>query len=193
MYATNIYYLLEEMGGAKDFKVDLGNDIVGEMCIVSKGQKLWPKPAPKQAPVQTPPPKKEEAPAKPAPKEEKKPRSQEAKNTADVISLIIYIAIAAAVGQYAPDNFIPHVGVLALACVVGWTIIWNVTPALHTPLMSVTNAISGIVILSGMTMLEGKLYNKVQIMAAVSIFVAAINIGGGFWVTQKMLLMFKKK
>ena len=79
-----------------------------------------------------------------------------------------------------------------LACIVGWQVIWNVSPALHTPLMSVTNAISGIIIVGGMLQISGPLNSPTTILGAIAIFVGTINISGGFLVTQRMLKMFKR-
>jgi len=78
-----------------------------------------------------------------------------------------------------------------LACFVGWQVIWNVKPALHTPLMSVTNAISGIILVGGMLQLTGEL-NLTTILGAIAVLIAAINIAGGFLVTNRMLAMFRK-
>ena len=79
----------------------------------------------------------------------------------------------------------------ALACVVGWQVVWNVTPALHTPLMSVTNAISGIIVLGGMLQLTGPTSPALW-LGAIAVFLASINIAGGFLVTQRMLRMFRR-
>ena len=79
-----------------------------------------------------------------------------------------------------------------LACFVGYQVIWNVTPALHTPLMSVTNAISGIIVVGGMLQLTSSLDSPVTILGAVAVLVATINIAGGFLVTQRMLKMFRR-
>jgi NAD(P) transhydrogenase subunit alpha len=92
----------------------------------------------------------------------------------------------------APSELIAHFTVFALACVVGYQVIWNVTPALHTPLMSVTNAISGIIVIGGMLQVGGPLSSPAVLLAAVAILLAAINIAGGFLVTQRMLLMFRR-
>ncbi|NJM78027.1 MAG: NAD(P)(+) transhydrogenase (Re/Si-specific) subunit alpha, partial [Acaryochloridaceae cyanobacterium RU_4_10] len=95
-------------------------------------------------------------------------------------------------GLGAPASFLSHFIVFVLACFVGWQVIWNVTPALHTPLMSVTNAISGIIILGGMLQISGPLTSPTTILGAIAILVGTINIAGGFWVTQRMLNMFRK-
>ena len=95
------------------------------------------------------------------------------------------------VGAYAPADFMQHFIVFVLACFVGYQVIWNVTPALHTPLMSVTNAISGIIIV-GAVLQIGSSVPVVTILATVSVLIATINITGGFLVTKRMLAMFQK-
>ena len=97
-----------------------------------------------------------------------------------------------AFGQVAPSEFLSHLTVFALACVVGWQVIWNVTPALHTPLMSVTNAISGIIVIGGMLQVSGPASSPVTMLGASAILLATINVVGGFLVTQRMLRMFRK-
>jgi H+-translocating NAD(P) transhydrogenase subunit alpha len=90
------------------------------------------------------------------------------------------------------EAFLQHLTVFVLACVVGWHVIWNVTPALHTPLMSVTNAISGIIVLGGIVFAGRETFDEIAILGAVAILFATINIAGGFLVTQRMLRMFRK-
>ena len=96
------------------------------------------------------------------------------------------------VGVGAPPSFLSHFTVFVLACFVGWQVIWNVTPALHTPLMSVTNAISGIIIIGGMLQISGPLNSPTTILGAIAVLIGTINISGGFLVTQRMLKMFQK-
>ncbi len=91
------------------------------------------------------------------------------------------------------EAFVQHLTVFVLACFVGYQVVWKVTPALHTPLMSVTNAISGIIVVGAMLSLAPELTAATTILSAVAIFVACINIAGGFLVTQGMLSMFRKK
>ena len=95
------------------------------------------------------------------------------------------------IGSYAPASFMQHFIVFALACFVGFQVIWNVSHALHTPLMAVTNAISGIIIIGALLQL-GSSNNLVGILAAISVLIATINIVGGFMVTRRMLAMFQK-
>ena len=95
-------------------------------------------------------------------------------------------------GLVAPPAFLSHLTVFALACVVGWQVVWNVTPALHTPLMSVTNAISGIIVIGGMLQLNGPPASPAVMLGAAAILLSTINIAGGFLVTQRMLRMFHR-
>ena len=95
------------------------------------------------------------------------------------------------IGAYAPASFMQHFIVFALSCFVGFQVIWNVSHALHTPLMAVTNAISGIIII-GALLQFGSPNNLVGILAAISVLIATINIVGGFMVTRRMLAMFQK-
>jgi NAD(P) transhydrogenase subunit alpha len=96
------------------------------------------------------------------------------------------------VGVGAPASFLAHLTVFVLAIVVGWQVVWNVKPALHTPLMSVTNAISGIILIGGMLQLSGAPTSAPVLLGALAIFIAMINVAGGFWVTQRMLAMFQR-
>ena len=100
------------------------------------------------------------------------------------------IALGAA-AAFGPPALIEHLTVFVLACVLGWHLVWNVTPALHTPLMSVTNAISGIILIGGMLALFGGGSGALA-LGGVAILVAAINVAGGFLVTQRMLRMFRR-
>ena len=94
-------------------------------------------------------------------------------------------------GAYAPVSFMQHFIVFALSCFVGFQVIWNVSHALHTPLMAITNAISGIIIIGALLQI-GSPNGIVAILAAISVMIATINIVGGFMVTRRMLAMFQK-
>ena len=100
-------------------------------------------------------------------------------------------AAALAVGFILPPTFVSHLTVFALACIVGWQVVWNVTPALHTPLMSVTNAISGIIVVGGMLQL-GAATPTARWLGAAAILLSTINVAGGFLVTHRMLRMFRR-
>jgi NAD(P) transhydrogenase subunit alpha len=95
-------------------------------------------------------------------------------------------------GTVAPPAFLAHFTVFVLAIFVGYMVIWNVTPALHTPLMSVTNAISGIIVIGALLQIAGPLDSSVTILAGIAILIATINVFGGFLVTQRMLRMFRR-
>jgi NAD(P) transhydrogenase subunit alpha len=96
------------------------------------------------------------------------------------------------VGVSAPPSFLTHLTVFVLACFIGYQVIWNVTPALHTPLMSVTNAISGIIIVGGMLQITGGTASVAELLGLAATFVAMINVSGGFLVTHRMLKMFHR-
>ncbi len=106
----------------------------------------------------------------------------------------------ASLAAYAPQEFIQHFTVFVLACFIGWQVVWNVTPALHTPLMSVTNAISGIILVGGLLKGASGEINPAALLGehlpallgTIAVFVASINVFGGFLVTHRMLKMFRK-
>ena len=101
------------------------------------------------------------------------------------------IAVLFLLGRFAPGDFLQHFTVFILACFVGWQVVWSVTAALHTPLMSVTNAISGIIIVGGMLQI-GSGFDLATVLGALAVLLAAINVSGGFLVTQRMLKMFRR-
>ena len=107
---------------------------------------------------------------------------------------LVLAVIFAGIGLSDNSDFVNHFSVFVLAVFVGWQVVWNVSPALHTPLMSVTNAISGIIIIGGMLELGGFGGDKslAAILGAIAILVAAINVAGGFYVTHRMLAMFRR-
>ena len=112
-------------------------------------------------------------------------------NWASIVMLALAAIALVGVAFTQDRGFITDVTVFVLACIVGWQVIWNVTAALHTPLMSVTNAISGIILIGGMIQV-GASNGPAALLGAIAIFVATINIAGGFLVTHRMLKMFRK-
>jgi NAD(P) transhydrogenase subunit alpha len=115
------------------------------------------------------------------------------------VALGAAVLLLGAAGLFGPPELLQHLTVFLLACVVGWHVVWNVTPALHTPLMSVTNAISGIILIGGMLVVtagagaaSGQLAGVAAILGGLAILLASINVAGGFLVTQRMLKMFRK-
>jgi H+-translocating NAD(P) transhydrogenase subunit alpha len=188
LYGTNLLHLLAEMGGGKSFHIDLENPIVRGAIVVHEGALLWPPPR------VAPPPKPAATSAKPAtPVAKAGAHGAAAPGKGVHLGVMIgAFAILALIGMFAPKDLVSHLTVFVLACFVGWQVVWNVTPALHTPLMSVTNAISGIILVGGMLQISGPLPNIVKLLAAVAVLLATINIAGGFMVTQRMLRMFQK-
>ncbi len=196
LYANNIYHLLHDMGGAEGWKVDMEDEVVRGALVSHDGAVTWPPPKPSSPPQ--PPPKVEpkSAASLPETRQVAEKGVERQKDAADLRGPLTLIAAAVAmtgIGFYAPEGFIAHLTVFVLACFVGWQVVWNVTPALHTPLMSVTNAISGIIIVGGMlSQKAGMESSPAAILGAVAILIAMINVSGGFLVTKRMLQMFRK-
>jgi len=186
LYGNNLAHLLSDMGGGANFKVDLENEVVRRSLVLHNGTLMWP--PPKQE-VAAPPTVAAAKPAAAVAIAKAPPR----RGIGTVIALGIAAVALIALGLVAPPSFLSHLTVFALACVVGWQVVWNVTPALHTPLMSVTNAISGIIVIGGMLQVSGPLSQPAVIIGAVAILLATINIAGGFLVTQRMLRMFVRR
>ncbi|MBV9242578.1 MAG: NAD(P) transhydrogenase subunit alpha, partial [Acidobacteria bacterium] len=113
--------------------------------------------------------------------------------TVNTATLLVAAVVLGLLGVVAPASMLGHFTVFVLACFVGFQVVWNVKPALHTPLMSVTNAISGIILVGGMLQLTSSTTPTLTvILGAVAVLIAAINIAGGFLVTNRMLGMFRK-
>ncbi|MCB9566116.1 MAG: Re/Si-specific NAD(P)(+) transhydrogenase subunit alpha [Myxococcales bacterium] len=185
LYGSNLCHLLDDMGKNDGFKVNLEDVVVRGALVLKDGEMMWP--PPKIADPSPPKPKPSATPAADAHK-----AKEEKKKKGSPLSLLLVGAILLGIGVGAPAGFLSHFTVFVLACFVGYQVIWSVTPALHTPLMSVTNAISGIIIIGGMLQVSGEPLAPATILGAVAILVATINIAGGFLVTQRMLKMFRK-
>jgi NAD(P) transhydrogenase subunit alpha len=186
LFGNNLTHLLADLGGASHFHLDLADEVVRGALVLREGELLWPPPA--RPPVVLPPDPKAvaaKAPAAIAPPPKKK-------SIAGPIFAIVAAAAFVGLGLVAPPEFLSHLTVFALACIVGWQVVWNVTPALHTPLMSVTNAISGIIVIGGMLQVSGPPSSPIVMLGAAAILLATINIAGGFLVTQRMLRMFRR-
>jgi H+-translocating NAD(P) transhydrogenase subunit alpha len=188
LYGTNLCHLLDDMGGGENYKVDQANEVVRGASIVIHGEITWPKPQPAAPPA----PPKVEAKVEPAIAAAPVETTKKSKGLSGLLWPVVLGAALVGMGIGAPPSFLSHLTVFVLACFVGWQIIWNVKPALHTPLMSVTNAISGIIIIGGMLQISGELTAPTTILGAIAILVGTINISGGFLVTQRMLKMFQK-
>ncbi len=193
LYGTNLFHLLADMGGGKSFHIDLEDEVVRGALVLKDGELMWPPPKKVvAAELKAPMPR---IPSTVPPAEAKKQEQVEApcKKSSPVGTVIGVLAGAAALvglGLVAPPSLLAHVTVFVLACFVGWQVVWNVTPALHTPLMSVTNAISGIILIGGMLQISGPLSSAATILGAIAVLIATVNISGGFLVTQRMLRMF---
>ncbi len=188
LFAANVFHLLDDLTPGKDgnLVLDIEDAIVRGSTVVKQGEILWPPP-----PLETSvtPPESTSAPSESLPVVESTPRNR-------AVSTLIGMGVAGilliAMGSVAPASFMMHFTVFVLACFIGWQVIWNVTPALHTPLMSVTNAISGIILIGAMLQIDASSQLAVW-LAIVAVTIASINVAGGFLVTQRMLRMFRKE
>ena len=198
LYATNLFRVAEELCKTKDGIIDVNMDdeAIRGLTVTKGGTITWPAPAPKVAAA---PP----AAAKPAVAVAKKSRGHgEASAPMASSKLAIMFGVAAAlfwlIGANAPTEFMSHFTVFVLACFVGYMVVWNVKPALHTPLMSVTNAISSIIAIGALVQISplanalDRPNSLITWVAAAGIVLTAINMFGGFAVTQRMLAMFRK-
>ncbi|QEF98385.1 NAD(P) transhydrogenase subunit alpha [Stieleria maiorica] len=182
LYGTNLYHLLDEMGGAEKFDVDMEDDVVRSATVVKDGHVTWPPPpvsvsaAPKEKVVES---------AAPSAVVEKKI------GLFDVSLMVVAALLLVGVAMTRDQGFITDFTVFLLSCLIGWQVIWNVTASLHAPLMSVTNAISGIIIVGGMIQV-GAADPIAAWLGALAIFVATLNIAGGFLITHRMLGLFRK-
>ncbi len=186
MYGTNLTHLLSDMGGSEKWRVDLDDQVVRAALVLKEGELMWPPPK-IDAPTPLAKPGASTAVTAPAAVKPKPKRSN-----AGAVGLIIAALLLAGLGTVAPREFLSHFTVFVLAVFVGWQVIWNVTPALHTPLMSVTNAISGIIVVGGLLQLSSDFTAPVTLIGAAAVLLASINIAGGFLVTHRMLRMFHR-
>jgi NAD(P) transhydrogenase subunit alpha len=185
LYATNLVNLLKLLCKEKDGNIDINFEdvVLRGVTVVKEGEVTWPAP-PIQVSAQP------EAPKAQAPKPAKKveePTSPVKK----LAGLVAAVGVFGWVASVAPAAFLSHFTVFVLACVVGYYVVWNVTHALHTPLMSVTNAISGIIVVGALLQI-GQGNGVVSFLAFIAVLIASINIFGGFTVTKRMLEMFRK-
>ncbi len=199
LYSTNLLRLTEELCKTKDgvVNVNMEDDAIRGLTVIKEGEVTWPAP-PLKLPAPAPKPK----PAAAAPAA--KGHGHGAGEPMSAKSLAIVFAIGAlalfVVGAFAPASFLSHFTVFVLACFIGYMVIWNVTPSLHTPLMSVTNAISSIIAIGALIQIAPPLTGGggdrpnglILGMAVVALVLTAINMFGGFAVTRRMLAMFRK-
>ena len=199
LYASNLFRLTEELCKTKDgvINVNMEDEAIRGLTVVKEGGITWPPPAPKlpaappaaAKPAVAPPPKSHGHGARGAP----------ASGKSTAITFLVGALLFWFVGAHAPAAFLAHFTVFVLACFIGYMVVWNVTPALHTPLMSVTNAISSIIAIGALVQVAPPLTDAIGrpgawilSLAVVSIALTTINMFGGFAVTRRMLEMFRK-
>ena len=182
LYSTNLVHLMTDLCKSGEFNIDMEDDVIRGTTVVHKGEVTFP-PPPLKIPAIAQKPKTE-----PVVKEV----VEEGPKKVNVPLFVCGALVLLGIGITAPPAFLSHFIVFVLACFVGYQVVWSVTPALHTPLMSVTNAISGIIIIGAVVQISGPIGSPVTILAAIAVLIASINIGGGFAVTQRMLRMFSK-
>ncbi len=200
LYSNNLLRLTEDLCKTKDgvVNVNMEDDAIRGLTVIKDGAVTWPAPPPKLPPAAAKP--KPAAVAAPA----AKGHGHGASEPMSAKSLSIVFGIGALafllVGMYAPASFLSHFTVFVLACFVGYMVVWNVTPSLHTPLMSVTNAISSIIAIGALVQVAPPLADGgvdrpntlILVCAVVALVLTAINMFGGFAVTRRMLAMFRK-
>ncbi len=199
LYGTNLLRLTEELCKTKDgvINVNMDDDAIRGLTVIKNGEITWP--APPLAPAAPKPAAKPAA----AVAEKKGGHGHGSSGPLPAKSLAIIFGLGAVafwfIGAYAPAAFLGHFTVFVLACFIGYMVVWNVTPALHTPLMSVTNAISSIIAIGALIQIAppdatagGRPDELIRWLAFVGVLVTAINMFGGFSVTRRMLAMFRK-
>ncbi len=202
LYSSNLLRLTEELCKTKDgtINVNFEDDAIRGLTVIKEGAVTWPPPPPKipAAPAAKP------AAAAAAPAAKKSGHGHGDSEPASAKSLAIVFGAGAVlfalIGAFAPATFLAHFTVFVLACFIGYMVIWNVTPSLHTPLMSVTNAISSIIAVGALIQvapplgagMEGRADGLILGLAVIALALTAINMFGGFAVTRRMLAMFRK-
>jgi NAD(P) transhydrogenase subunit alpha len=179
LYGNNLVKLVNLLGTTDQFAINQEDEIIRGALVLDNGNISWP------------PPKVEVSVQPVKPKEESIKESVEEKKSIFSPGLMLggLCILLLAMGWKGENEFLDQLTVFVLSCFVGYMVVWNVTPSLHTPLMSVTNAISGIIVIGGMLFVSG----SNPWIAGVAIFLATINIAGGFLVTHRMLKMFRKE
>lgn len=188
LYGNNLCHLLDDMGKADGWKIDMEDDVVSRAMVTYNGIVRWP---PEPLPVSPTQKVKTEVIKEENEKTTNKNKTA-SRSKSTLVSIVLMGALLYFLGLYAPKEFMGHFTVFVLSVFIGWQVIWNVSHSLHTPLMAVTNAISGIIIIGGLLLTEHDLSSPMTILALVAILVAMINIAGGFFVTNRMLKMFRK-
>ena len=185
LYATNIVNLIKLLSKEKDgnINIDFDDVVLRGVTVVKEGEVTWPAP-----PIQV---SAQPAAAKAAPVKAAEKIEEPTSPVKKFIGLAAGLGAFAWIASVAPAAFLSHFTVFVLACVVGYYVVWNVSHALHTPLMSVTNAISGIIVVGALLQI-GQGNSAVTVLSFIAVLIASINIFGGFTVTKRMLEMFRK-
>ncbi len=193
LYATNIRHMLTDLTPEKGGEIvhNMDDDVIRGATVTHQGEITFPPPPPKVKAIAAAKPKEKVKEPTPEEKRAAELATFKAQTKRQATLLGVGGALMLLLGQIAPASFMQHFIVFVLACFVGFQVIWNVSHSLHTPLMAVTNAISGIIIL-GAVLQIGSGNWLVVLLAAVSVLIATINIVGGFLVTRRMLAMFQK-
>ncbi|MGM3172587.1 Re/Si-specific NAD(P)(+) transhydrogenase subunit alpha [Dickeya lacustris] len=184
LYGTNLVNLLKLLCKEKDgqINIDFDDTVIRGVTVIRDGDITWPAP-----PIQV---SAQPQQAKPAAASAVKPESQPTSPWRKFVFLALAIVLFGGLANVAPKEFLSHFTVFALSCVVGYYVVWNVSHALHTPLMSVTNAISGIIVVGALLQIGHG--GWVSFFSFIAVLIASVNIFGGFTVTQRMLKMFRK-
>ncbi len=193
LYSTNIRHMMTDLTPEKNGAINhnMEDDVIRGATVTCQGEITFPPPPPKIQAIAAQKPKEKPKELTPAEKQAREVAAFKAATKRQVSLLVVGGLLMLLVGAYAPANFMQHFIVFALACFVGFQVIWNVSHALHTPLMAITNAISGIIILGALLQIGSSTW-IVGVLAAISVLIATINIVGGFMVTRRMLQMFQK-
>ncbi|BCH58245.1 NAD(P) transhydrogenase subunit alpha [Agrobacterium vitis] len=193
LYSTNIRHMMTDLTPAKDGKLvhNMEDDVIRGATVTFEGAITYPPPPPKVQAIAAAKPKEKVKELTHDEKRAKEAAEFKAQTANQVKLLAIGTAVMLLVGAFAPVSFMSHFIVFVLACFIGFQVIWGVSHSLHTPLMALTNAISGIVILGALLQIGSGNWLVVT-LAALSVLIATINIVGGFLVTRRMLAMFQK-
>jgi NAD(P) transhydrogenase subunit alpha len=187
LYAATVVTFLAEFVKAGVVDIREHDEVQRGMLVLRDGEMRWPPPRLEQRAGQ-PRPAEQKHHAHDKDKHAHKPANPWVSRIATLLAVVVLVPL----GVWGSPDLLQRVTVFLLACIVGWHVIWNVTHSLHTPLMSVTNAISGIILLGGLLLVPGATSDVTLVLAAVAVLIAAINVAGGFLVTQRMLRMFRK-
>ncbi|NVK74199.1 MAG: Re/Si-specific NAD(P)(+) transhydrogenase subunit alpha [Oceanospirillaceae bacterium] len=189
LFATNILHLLTELCPEKNGEIFLNmkDEVIRGATVVKDGSITWPPPAPRLSAA----PKTDVSEPLSTEKTHATVKEKKSSTFGFLIPVFITGIILLGLGSVAPAEFMGHLTVFVLSCFVGYMVVWGVSHSLHTPLMSVTNAISSIIVIGAITQVSSQ-SPTVSILAALAIFITSINIVGGFAVTHRMLKMFRK-